>query len=306
MSKSIVFIAGQKLAGTMLTVLGPVNDTWRVVECLCDCGNIVQLPYQQLYYGKYSCGCTRRGRKCIFHLGDRVEGTMLTIVRPLRPDSWRIVVCKCDCGKVVELLYNTLFSGRYSCGCTRKTRTDAVDYTGMTVHNGKGNRGYGRRITILYQNEEQRWVYVCECCAETFVLPRGMERGIKAGLKDLAVETCPNFKEYYPADHIERLHNAYMAEYGVSLFYLYRLTTGASRDRLAEELAPYYERRNVKYKRRGGVSGFYGFPTKSAPKSDANSFIVADDTVTELVPVDPDGFTELDSAAAVGVEPTSE
>ena len=57
---------------------------------------------------------------------------------------------------------------------------------------------------------------------------------------------------------------------------------------------------------RNATSGFYGFPTKSAPKSDANSFIVADDTVTELVPVDPDGFTELDSAAAVGVEPTSE
>ena len=99
--------------------------------CQCECGTVRYKPYRDLYSGRsLSCGCLRREQ--VIQRNEekgRIEiGTKfgyLTMIEDLgyrkqhsRDKNMRWSLCKCVCGRVVEVCNNNLKTGgTKSCGC---------------------------------------------------------------------------------------------------------------------------------------------------------------------------------------------
>lgn len=88
--------------------------TWK---CRCDCGNMIEVNTRDLNNGRVkSCGCLRKQRCNI--TGHRFG--KLTVLS----DEWikgkRYCKCKCDCGNVITIRFDSLRSGAStSCGCIK-------------------------------------------------------------------------------------------------------------------------------------------------------------------------------------------
>lgn len=159
-------------------------------------------------YMKYKHRAIRESKT--FQLGDHIEKTLLTVVGPGYKNRYGRMTFKeisvlCDpkyggCGTEFNVPYHVLAQSpvRYSCGC--KVRRRGNDHTGLTVT----NRKTGRTLTILYYDEQidLGWVYVCDCCAKTYSLPRGRGEGSGSGgsgggtipmkLTEAARHPCPS------------------------------------------------------------------------------------------------------------------
>jgi hypothetical protein len=99
-------------------------------NCKCDCGNSAVVDMGQLRSGKTkSCGCLNRERtsqKNLRNLAGRRFGKLSVIRRASSDDKHKtqkgraIWECRCDCGKVVNVLSTYLTNGdTQSCGCRR-------------------------------------------------------------------------------------------------------------------------------------------------------------------------------------------
>lgn len=150
-----------------------------------------------------------------FYPGEHRDGTLITIVDSVKPDSWDQIVCLCDCGKVFTATYMEVYRGMYSCGCRRRLRKDSVDYTNLNARNGSGNEKHGRSLTVIGRDEvTQQWQYLCDCCGSLFFVPRGNERGMARVLRDEAGKVCPNYR--FPW-YVRPPHHAFteMAKLGI-------------------------------------------------------------------------------------------
>ena len=96
----------------------------RVVLCQCDCGsNPVERRLTDLNSGKTtSCGCKKGKTKSEITIGEKYG--RLTIIKEIEPrmssagNKNRRMLCKCDCGKEVEVSLTNLRRGHTkSCGC---------------------------------------------------------------------------------------------------------------------------------------------------------------------------------------------
>ena len=136
-------------------------------------------------YSCYLVDMKRRSNK--FQPGQRLAGTMLTVVDSLNPLSWDDVIVDCDCGNRVTIPYMAAYRRQFSCGCKSRLRQNAPDATGQRYFNKAGNVtespndgrpiAHGRGLTnIMRDPDTQRWIYLCECCAETFIMPGGHDR----------------------------------------------------------------------------------------------------------------------------------
>lgn len=201
-------------------------------------------------------------RSGIFKEGQRIGDTLLTVVGPLNSDSWKLIIVQCECGKELVISYQVAYMGtRYSCGCRRRQRTNRVDYTGLTISNRRGNNNSGRKLRVLGEDDKtQQWQYICECCAETFLVPRGLETHLARALKDISGETCPNYRVFYPTERIEMLVNV-LGAMG------YQLPPVALRLERAKMLAKYYDLKHVKQGPMGFPLGLYGLPDHPLPKA---------------------------------------
>ena len=124
---------GEDLTGRvfgLLTVLGKVESRkgHTLWLCRCKCGKVKKIYRSNLIHQK-SCGCLERptGRrlsfvKCgekmghltiLYSLGSRVYKTEHSYTKR------QFVLCKCDCGRVVELPLSQIRSGQKTCGCRR-------------------------------------------------------------------------------------------------------------------------------------------------------------------------------------------
>jgi hypothetical protein len=85
-------------------------------ECLCDCGNKVFPTTTRLLHGKaVSCGCCTRK-----DLTGKKFGKLTVIKRGEKKSPCYSWLCKCICGKEVDVLSSSLSSGTTkSCGCSR-------------------------------------------------------------------------------------------------------------------------------------------------------------------------------------------
>lgn len=109
--------------GTKRRKVGDLIRTWL---CKCDCGNETVVTTDKLKSGHTtSCGCMKGGKPKDDLSGQRFNH--LTVVRWLYPEERRnkrnIWLCKCDCGKEVQLPKNKLVAGfTKSCGCMKAER----------------------------------------------------------------------------------------------------------------------------------------------------------------------------------------
>ncbi len=102
-------------------VLYQSDTNSRKYHCRCDCGTEREVSISQLANGKTkSCGCVNKRNL----IGTR-HGKVIVISETKRrySDGSLFWLCKCDCGKTVELITSRLLSGyTVSCGCYRKRK----------------------------------------------------------------------------------------------------------------------------------------------------------------------------------------
>jgi len=246
-------------------------------------------------------------RSDLFYVGQRLgKDSMLQVSGSVDPLSWRQVICLCDCGNTVVLPYQHAYAGRFSCGCRRRIRQDCADHAGLRVHNGAGNNGEGRTLTVLCRDEKtQLWIYLCECCAATFDVPRGMERGVRGSLRGIAGETCPNWIPFYPNGgcglsdaYWERYGRPVEADYGLAM---HNPPGHNSADKDYTWAAPFYKPERVKRGSGGEVLGVYGLPTEGTPPGPRPTSVWAHPELPDLpaavfatpVPEDMDGMAAV-------------
>ena len=113
-SAAFVFKEGDRLPGSLLTVIGPgyMNRygrmTYRFIRCQCDCGSQIDIPYQHAYQypAKYSCGCkVRRQPNQKDYAGKEFKSKLRSIIVLWFDDSpyggW-VYVCS-DCSETFTL-----------------------------------------------------------------------------------------------------------------------------------------------------------------------------------------------------------
>lgn len=114
----IVDITGIKYG--MLTPIKYLSDgKW---ECICDCGNKKIARSKLLKNGHTkSCGClnsklsSERASEGVDYLGKKIGE--LVVFKNLGSDGKRrLWLCKCDCGKEIELTSEQIRTGRKNCG----------------------------------------------------------------------------------------------------------------------------------------------------------------------------------------------
>ena len=171
--------------------------------CKCDCGGTTISHQTSLRSGKAkSCGCLvketagkyegprRRTRKDI--KGQRFGHLTVLGEAPSR-NKWEARwICRCDCGKEVDVSYGALASGgTTSCGCAiRKKHSERMKLfneerkkSGAIHHMFKDltGRRFGL-LTVLGQGERSnggaiRWRCLCDCGKETIVLTGHLNNG---------------------------------------------------------------------------------------------------------------------------------
>lgn len=100
----------------LLTAATPASSTkW---NCLCDCGNSVEVLTYNLKNGNTkSCGCRKYSGllpKQPSNLTGRRFSRLLVISKGALPGTW---ICLCDCGVRKQIKGSDLQSGTKSCGC---------------------------------------------------------------------------------------------------------------------------------------------------------------------------------------------
>ena len=206
-------------------------------------------------------------KRSVFKENQRLTGTMFTVIGQANEGSWQSILCSCDCGTEVVLTYPQAYYGsRFSCGCAKKLRSNAVDATGQRYWNAKGNKrirvgdgvevSHGRALQIVCRDPEtQRWMYVCECCAETFVMPGGQERSPESMLRKLAGETCPNFRPFYSAP-FDQMQGCWDSELGNLC-----AKVGLGMTLMPDEIVRYYTKPDYVVRDKfGSIEGFKGLP----------------------------------------------
>lgn len=123
-----------------LTVIEPsdtlISNNGRKVEtflCRCDCGNVKVVKKPYLLSGDVkSCGCRQRNlhpKKIneMICIGDRFGKLEVVNYLPEKLSksnkrrTYRMVLCRCDCGNIKEVsLYSLVSGATKSCGCIRK------------------------------------------------------------------------------------------------------------------------------------------------------------------------------------------
>lgn len=122
-------IIGQKY-GNLTVIKRLPDDIYKyMVECQCDCGNIVKLRYSTLTSGNTkSCGCLskeihRKLRIRFVDLSGQKFGRLTVVKESNRNRKRSIWECRCDCGKIVIVPSNYLTTGdTQSCGCLAKDK----------------------------------------------------------------------------------------------------------------------------------------------------------------------------------------
>lgn len=167
----------------MLTVLSeaPLTKEGHTVwNCLCDCGNVVQVEGRQLLSGnRISCGCQRRKYEEKDWVGKRFG--KLTVLSHERYEKgqhfWR---CLCDCGKETVVRQQHLSSGKArSCGCLAEMNLIDPDnqFKGTSIRHIKGQAGE-RRPTVkshsgirgVYPSKGKKWIAQIQFQGRTYHL----------------------------------------------------------------------------------------------------------------------------------------
>jgi len=118
-------ISGKKYGRlTVLFLLNPEScDYPKVWRCLCDCGNICDIPYGSLTTGcSTSCGCffkEQLSKRSVKDITGQKFGKLTVIERFGSKNRRATWLCKCDCGNEFVALGKDLRQNKtISCGCS--------------------------------------------------------------------------------------------------------------------------------------------------------------------------------------------
>lgn len=121
--KKYIDLAGMKIGKLLVISEVPKRNNKRMWLCQCDCGSSLIIKSQKYLTiprkMEKSCGCVSRA-KDFFQEGQRVKGTLLTIINEVEPvKGQRMWLCQCDCGSDPKVIsQSSLLNGTKSCGCT--------------------------------------------------------------------------------------------------------------------------------------------------------------------------------------------
>ena len=109
--------------GTKVYPSGQKKPIW---SCVCDCGNIIEVPGQSLRGGQYqSCGCAKKELRQDWTGVRQGKLTVVSRAEGKKMKSGRTTIrwyCECDCGGSIILKSSALKNGSGSCGCEYNRR----------------------------------------------------------------------------------------------------------------------------------------------------------------------------------------
>jgi hypothetical protein len=166
----IINLAGRRFG--LLTVQKMLNKKkgnqilW---ECLCDCGNTVEVAGASLRCGATkSCGCYRRDMRFVDLTGLKVGKLTVLKLSEVNIHHEKAWECHCDCGKTVIVRASSLKAGTTrSCGCLNEVSLEALKkerektlIDGTNVHalcqKTRANNTSGR-IGVTFDKERAKW-----------------------------------------------------------------------------------------------------------------------------------------------------
>lgn len=101
--------------------VGKINSPHISWRCVCDCGKEKDIEGRRLVSGNTkSCGCSATK-----YVGERFGKLVVLEKTDRRKKSGNsIMLCRCDCGNIIEVATNSLHSGNTkSCGCLKQRAT---------------------------------------------------------------------------------------------------------------------------------------------------------------------------------------
>lgn len=199
----------------MLTITKICKST-KEVECLCDCGKKITIPYSNLTNKIVnSCGCStyetarEKGRK-EKHKSHRtsLQGQIFSQLKVLEeveiPDKKykRFWKCICSCGNEVVVEQGNLKQGlTTSCGCARKKKHTIHNFSNTRIYriwNGMKSRCYNPN-TPDYQYYGLKGISVCEEWLNDFLTFH--EWSLKNGYSEnLTIDRINPFRNYEPSN----------------------------------------------------------------------------------------------------------
>lgn len=100
------------------------KDSRAIWECLCICGKIIEVVGKELRKNKnLNCGCNPFGGSPVNEVGN-TYGKLKVIEKGKSTYYGIFWICRCDCGKITEVLGTSLRNGKaVACGCNRGFNT---------------------------------------------------------------------------------------------------------------------------------------------------------------------------------------
>lgn len=154
--------------------------------CRCECGNIKDIPCNDLKRGKTkSCGCLRDERSSqrmkennprkLLELTGQKFG-QLSVIRQTGKDKHNNFLweCRCECGNIKEVSGYRLVSGMKSCGCVHTTHGHCSYKDGINRRTPIYHTWYSMKQRCLNPNKEnykyygERGITVCDRWLESF------------------------------------------------------------------------------------------------------------------------------------------
>jgi len=144
--------------------------------CKCDCGNYCEKYGHDLVSGKATnCGCKSKEKlieigKSHFHdLTGQTFGLLYVIKRIddkiYNDKAYVNYLCRCECGREVEITGSALIAGQISCGCLKRSRGEyqifsflqSNNYSFQEQYKIKLNTGENRYFDFALTKDDKVW-----------------------------------------------------------------------------------------------------------------------------------------------------
>lgn len=155
--------------------------------CKCDCGNYSWIRSDYLNYKLPNCGCIKEkylNRGSSIKVGDKYKHLTVKELLYYKKGEPQQYLCKCDCGKEVNVLgYNLTSGNTTSCGCAAFSNLVGVRFGSLTVVKSIDERRHNSVV----------WECLCDCGSTCYVPTFRLQNGDK--------KSCGCMKEIEKAQH---------------------------------------------------------------------------------------------------------